>query len=316
MVEDQEYDLQIVLPNSYNRQRNNYPVLMVLDGQWDTPLISSLYGQQNYDGFVPEAIIVGITWAGNNPSYDSLRKRDFIPVNYVPNSNGSADKFFNFIAYEAIPFLQKNYPIDQNRISLFGSSLGGLFTLYSYFAKPQIFDSYICASPAISANNQVIEQYIRKYDSFKSIKKRLYLTYGSEEIDLLQFNTFINNLKKRDFPSLILKSEIFDNIGHSGTKALTYLRGMQTTFARPSIKLSDKRIKQIIGKYNNIKHNQVELYQVLDQIYIKYNDLNLPLHAASENELYCKAMNLTINFFSNMNGFSLTTFGKVEMYRM
>jgi hypothetical protein len=290
--------------------------LIVLDGQWDTPLVASLYGQQNYDGFVPEAIIVGITWAGNNPSYDSLRKRDFIPINHSPNSNGSADKFFNFIAYEAIPFLQKNYPFDQNRISIFGSSLGGLFTLYTYFTKPQIFDSYICASPAIGSNNQVIDQYINKYDAFKTIKKKLYLTYGSEEIDLPQFNTFIKNLKQKNFPNLILETEIFDNIGHSGAKALAYLRCMQATFARPSIKLSEKRIKQIIGKYKNIKFNQVELYQVLDQIYIKYDDLNLPLQAANENELYSKSMNLTINFFSNMNGFSLTTFGKVEMYKM
>jgi predicted alpha/beta superfamily hydrolase len=315
MVEGQEYELQIILPSGY-KKGISYPLIVLLDGQWDTPMVGGIYGQQNYDGFVPNAIIAGITWSGKNPNYDSLRKRDFVPEINEGSINGPADKFFNFIAYEAIPEIKKSHAIDETNISIMGSSLGGLFVMYAYFEKPQIFTSYICASPALQWSGGIISKHMERYNGFKKIKKKLYLTYGSEELDLNYFKEFVQKLDAKKFPNMILKTEVYENIGHAGTKAPTYLKGMQFTFEKPAYTLSQSRIKEISGKYHSIQLNYVELYKVLDQMYIRYKDQNIPLHASSDYELYSKSMNLSIKFFSNMMGFTLNTSGKMEMYKM
>ena len=51
-----------------------YPVVFLLDAQWDFTLMQSIYGQQYFEGLIPEMVIVGITWGGNTPNYDSLRR--------------------------------------------------------------------------------------------------------------------------------------------------------------------------------------------------------------------------------------------------
>ena len=95
IVSGQEYVLQISLPSGYDKSNKKYPVVYLMDSQWDFPLLTALYGQQYYDGFIPEVIIVGITWGGEHPNPDSLRARDYTPTNEkrLPQSGG-ADNFY------------------------------------------------------------------------------------------------------------------------------------------------------------------------------------------------------------------------------
>src|SRR5215208_3227420 len=97
IVAGQEYELQILLPGNYKNSNKKYPVIYLMDSQWDFPLVKSLYGQHFYDGFIPELIIVGVTWGGVNPNPDSLRARDYTPTmeNRLPQSGG-ADQFLSF----------------------------------------------------------------------------------------------------------------------------------------------------------------------------------------------------------------------------
>ena len=45
IVSGQEYELQILLPGGYKTSNKNYPVIYLMDSQWDFPLVKSLYGQ-------------------------------------------------------------------------------------------------------------------------------------------------------------------------------------------------------------------------------------------------------------------------------
>src|SRR6266700_1524516 len=45
----QEYTLHINLPGNYSDSTKTFPVLYLLDGQWDFPLLSALYGEQYFD---------------------------------------------------------------------------------------------------------------------------------------------------------------------------------------------------------------------------------------------------------------------------
>jgi enterochelin esterase-like enzyme len=67
------YDIYVRLPDEYKPDRaKKYPILYVLDGQWDFKLLDSIYGGLHYDGFVPEMIIVGITYSGEDADYGAL----------------------------------------------------------------------------------------------------------------------------------------------------------------------------------------------------------------------------------------------------
>jgi predicted alpha/beta superfamily hydrolase len=129
VVKGQEYELHIGLPADYNNSTKKYPVLYLMDSQWDFPLVSAIYGQQYYDGFIPEMIIVGVTWGGIKPNPDSLRARDYTPTKQTRRHKAGADQFLSFMKQE-FPFIE-NYRADNTNRSLMGCSLGGLVTLYA-----------------------------------------------------------------------------------------------------------------------------------------------------------------------------------------
>jgi hypothetical protein len=61
----QDYVLDISLPQSYGDPTKTFPVLYLLDAQWDFPFFQGFCGQQYKDGFVPRMVIEGITWGRN-----------------------------------------------------------------------------------------------------------------------------------------------------------------------------------------------------------------------------------------------------------
>jgi predicted alpha/beta superfamily hydrolase len=128
IVAGQEYELHIMLPAGYKSADKKYPVVYLMDSQWDFPVVTGLYGYHNYDGFIPELIIVGVTWSGEHPNYDSLRIRDYTPTKIdglmflsssvpMPQSGG-ADHFLAFMKQELFPFIESNYKADGNNRTL------------------------------------------------------------------------------------------------------------------------------------------------------------------------------------------------------
>src|SRR6476661_8323754 len=133
IVGGQEYELHIMLPANYSSTSKKYPVVYLMDSQWDFPLVKCIYGEHYYDGFIPEMIIVGVTWGGINPNPDSLRARDYTPTKESRSpQSGGADQFLSFMKTELFPFIESNYKADPNNRSLMGCSLGGLITLYAF----------------------------------------------------------------------------------------------------------------------------------------------------------------------------------------
>jgi hypothetical protein len=65
VIDSQEYVLYINLPEGYEKSNKNYPVLYVTDGQWNFTRLLNAYWSQRFDGFVPDLIVVGITWTGD-----------------------------------------------------------------------------------------------------------------------------------------------------------------------------------------------------------------------------------------------------------
>lgn len=315
IVTGQEYQLHIMLPGGYANSTKTFPVVYLMDSQWDFPLLTALYGEQYYDGFIPQLIIVGVTWGGTNPNPDSLRTRDYTPTNVqgAPESGG-ADKFLSFMREELFPFIEKNYRADKNDRALVGCSLGGLFTMYALFSHPEMFQRYIAASPAFMWDNEVLYQSEKKYAGNKANPPaKLFMCLGGVERSVPGFQKLTKTLNDQHFTSLQIESRVLENTGHSGTKGEGYARGLQFVFKKPMLQLSNAVLDKYIGKYQLASGGTAEIKRENQQLFLypSPND-KIPLFVASEEEFYTTSqfMNIKFNFDDHKN----ITGANVEMY--
>jgi len=321
IVAGQEYTLQISLPSGYATSDKKFPVVYLMDSQWDFPLLSALYGEQYYDGFIPAAIIVGVTWGGEKPNPDSLRARDYTPtkVNFTPQSGG-APKFLSFMKNELFPYIESNYKADKNDRALVGCSLGGLFTLFALFTEPGLFQRYVAASPAFGWDREVIYQFEKSYAEKNPIAPaRLYMIMGGVERGVPGFDKLVSYLNERHYKNIDIKTRVLENTGHSGTKGEGYARGLQFIYEKPSLNLSGPVLNQYTGSYQfanggpNIEIKNEDNRLVL---YLGNNNNNkISLFAATENDFYSKSEYLNIHFKSDggkVNGFQLDLYGSSQ----
>ena len=304
IVAGQVYQLQIMLPGGYATSNKVYPVVYLMDSQWDFPLVTALYGEQYYDGFIPQMIIVGVTWGGTNPNPDSLRARDYTPTNVkgTPQSGG-ADKFLSFMDKELFPFIEKNYRADKNDRALVGCSLGGLFTMYTLFTHSNLFQRYVAASPAFPWDNEVLYRYEEQYAAAKSNPTaKLFMCVGGVERSVPGFQKLTGYLNNRHYKSLEIESRVLENTGHSGTKGEGFARGLQFVFKRPSLKLSNTILDKYIGNYELPGGGTARIANENQQLFLYHSPTDkTPLLAASEDEFYSTSQFLNITFKYDSN---------------
>lgn len=234
-AEGRSYQLHIHLPASFARDaQRRYPVLYTTDGYWDFTTFINAYNSKVADKVVPEFIIVGLGYAGENPDYDTLRRWDLPPVKLPqPGDTGHANKFLTTLEKDIIPLVERDYRADPAHRVLAGSSLGGLFVLYAMYTKPALFDGYIAASPAVNVDNDWIIRQAKAFAATgKAIKARLYVT-GAE----LEWPAYLAGIKRYqallpelNHPGLVFQNRIIDGERHSGTKPESYARGIKFVF--------------------------------------------------------------------------------------
>ncbi|WP_454016462.1 alpha/beta hydrolase [Azospirillum sp. Marseille-Q6669] len=145
---------------------DGYPVIYLLDGNATVPMMESVIGPNPPEPY-GSAVIVGIGYPIDGP-FDVLRRyRDLTPPTppeLIPPSRdgasvietGGRDDFLAFVETQVIPSVEARLPIDRQRRTLFGHSLGGLFSLYVLYTKGDLFQTYVAADPAIWWNGQGI----------------------------------------------------------------------------------------------------------------------------------------------------------------
>lgn len=318
IVAGQEYELLILLTGGYANSTKKYPVVYLLDAQWDFPLLKSLYGQHYYDVFIPEMIIVGVTSGGINPNPDSLRARDYTPTNDGRlKQSGGADKFLSFIKKELFPFIETNYNADADNRTLMGCSLGGLITLYALFTQPDLFTGYAAASPAIGWDREILYKYEKDFYQKKLSKPlRVYMTIGEVERSCPAYDKFAAQMTGRDYPSVSIQSKILENTGHSGTKTETFGRGLQYLFERPRLNPSAAVINKYIGIYETTNGNKIEIKNENNKLVLFFSPGNkYLLYAASAAHFYSTAEFFNLRFKTDstkVNGCTIERYGRTE----
>ena len=228
-----DYDLYIHLPSNYDQDKTKqYPVLYILDGQWDFKLMDSVLGGLVCDKFVPEMIMVGITYSGENADYNSLRAMDYTPTAAEQlKGSGGGPKFLQFLKTELIPFTEANYRADSSRRILQGSSYAGLFTLHAMFTDPALFFGYVSASPAVLYGDRYAFKQETEYArTHKDLPVRLFLAVGGSEDLTKPVEEFMRTLQSRRYRGLRLESRTIEGERHAGNKPEAFNRGLRFLF--------------------------------------------------------------------------------------
>jgi len=117
------YELVISLPASYkNSPDKKYPVLYYTDAYWDAPLLSSIYQDLAFDKAIPELIMIGLSYSGENINYSNLRARDLTPSkdNLEGRNSGGGAEFLKFIKNTVIEKIEAEYRVDKNQRAIAG----------------------------------------------------------------------------------------------------------------------------------------------------------------------------------------------------
>jgi predicted alpha/beta superfamily hydrolase len=249
-ITGQDYVLQVSLPRGYADGTAAFPVIYVLDGQWDFAMVQALNGQQYYDGFIPGAIVVGVTWGGEKPDYDARRGFDLTPsAAGQPASYGNAAKFLAFLKGEAIPLIESKYRTAAGERTLVGSSFGGLFTVYALFNEPELFNRYVLTSPASQWDNASLYSYGEKFARATLARPvRVFMAIGEYESQP-GFERLTAALRAMQPKDLEIQTRVIAGAGHSGGKAEGYTRGLQYVFSRPCVTVDEKTLARYAGEY-------------------------------------------------------------------
>jgi predicted alpha/beta superfamily hydrolase len=249
-INNHDYVLYIQLPEDYSNSAKRYPVVYALDGQWQFPLISGLRNGMYTDGFIPQLIIVGITWPDD---FIGNRDRDFLPtpVNEFKNSDG-ASEFLKVIKNEITTKIDSTYRTDKKNNILYGDSSGGLFTLYTLFHEPGLFNSYIALSPPLWYDNQLIFKYEKEFAEKKpDLSIKLFIAFGGYEVEMNpgMFDKFYDQLKVSKYRGLEIEKLVVDKTGHQTMVPYAAQRGMQYVFSKPDLIIDGLILDKYVGNY-------------------------------------------------------------------
>lgn len=141
----------VYLPASYTDSKRRYPVIYMHDGQNLFDEATSYAGEWQVDETMQalsaegmEAIVVGIPNAG------AMRAWDYSPHPHSEFGGGGADAYVDFLARTVKPLIDGTFRTvpERSHTGIMGSSLGGVVSLYAFFARSETFGFAGVMSPA------------------------------------------------------------------------------------------------------------------------------------------------------------------------
>ena len=217
--------VDVSLPAGYNNDHNKYyHVLYMTDGYWRRTEHDTIH-QMSDEKEIPDLIVVGIGYP-DDYDFDKMRIRDLI-VN--------ADKLFACIKNEVMPYVENKFRADTKNRTLWGSSYGGYFLIYSlteHFKQGELFKNYICASPALNPPYEhvdLIKNENEMWESHKELPVNLYLTVGGDEEKrfLDSYDGIVNEFESHKYKNFYFEHEIIPGKNHYTVWEPTLLKGLK-----------------------------------------------------------------------------------------
>jgi predicted alpha/beta superfamily hydrolase len=245
----QERLVEVFLPKAWHEGSDEkYDVLYVLDGgNWNTGLINQVQQFLEGQGNIPPTIVVSVMGIDRN--------HDLTPTSISSWKNsGGADKFIGFFKDELIPFINKKYPSNGDN-TLWGHSLGGLYTIYSWLSEPTLFKSYIAVDPSVWWDSlYVLKKASQKLPSFSNMNTTIFVS-GREGPDLngMKVDSLESILRRFAPPSIKWKVMVYPDESHASVRLKTTYDGLKFTYGALSGEVEIQPMRGIIIKGQPIK---------------------------------------------------------------
>ena len=276
--------IEIQLPRSYEIEFDkNYPLMIVLDGDYMFNIVSGSVDYLSYWGDIPENLVVGINQKDTRFQDSSV----FDNITHTPIS--STASFYDFIVNELIPYFSKNYRVSNFKVIVGQERTANFANFFLLKNDPQI-RGVISISPKISENmNRYLNENLSKSNS------KIVYTLSSSKRD---FESIFKNVSELtasldsiENKNLRFESLIFDKENHYILPSVSVPKSIRSTYSMYSdidkieydsiiSKLETSPIDYLKNKYQLIK----EFYD-LDKT-ISMNDFMAIEEFIEENEFF------------------------------
>lgn len=201
-------------PPRYELSDGDFPVLYATDGTYVGRIteLQAGYLMGDFERPVRPYVHVSVGYVGDEANQLLMtRNRDFVPPGeplapefrefiqtrvdtgiMAPEDRDAffhhfdharADNFLKFLEEELHPEVCRRYRIDQGDVSLFGSSNGGLFSLYAFTAGKTIFNKIASCSPGLLVpDSQIYARYAGLVEREFESSTHLYMYVNGPEM--------------------------------------------------------------------------------------------------------------------------------------
>jgi predicted alpha/beta superfamily hydrolase len=174
-------DIMVYLPPSYEVDQRRFPVIYMHDGQNLFDPRTSFAGEWSVDDTLDresarglQAMVVGI------PNRGAERCNEYSPFDDARQGAGRGDDYLSFVVDTIKPLVDAEFRTAAGRetTGIAGSSMGGLISLYAFFARPDVFGFAGVMSPALWYANRAIFEYL---ETVQHVGGRIYADVGTRE---------------------------------------------------------------------------------------------------------------------------------------
>jgi len=239
---DENRDLFISLPESYEHSSHHYPVIYVMDGEFLFDLTRSMVAIRAARNYMPESIIVGIP---NNTDKRIEMALELFDDEGEPffygDGLGQTDKYLKFFRHELIPKIEEKFRVNSHR-TIIGMSPSFGPVLQAFWSEPDLFSGYIVLAAELGKNlksgKSIEELLIEEISDQKRSKAAIYI--GTSSGDMIKrgpkeaalyvdIPKKLNNIAN---PKIRYKFEVIQNEDHYGMSIPGIQHGFETIYAR------------------------------------------------------------------------------------
>jgi predicted alpha/beta superfamily hydrolase len=248
----------VYLPKDYEKSEKRYPVVYLLDGDYNFSFTAdAVKTLSSWTQRMPAAIVVGISSNKRDRDLTPKPAQVWRPPQPLPAAGG-ADRFLEYLTAELIPTIEKNYRTEPLR-TLIGHSLGGLFAVHTFSAKPDLFRFYVLLDSSIWWDDGRVARraikYLQENPGFKGrivwvrdkIPREIWFPINTE------FLAFLENKRPQglNFTFLELENETHSSIVFPGT----YF-GLREIFADYSFRFQENTDLQAVqNHFDKLREN-------------------------------------------------------------
>jgi predicted alpha/beta superfamily hydrolase len=270
----------------------------------------------------PRMVIVGIP--------NTVRSRDLTPTQVKSTGadssfhrpTGGGEAFTEFLAKEVIPYIEKNYPVSQERI-LVGHSLGGLMVINTLIKHPALFDKYVAIDPSLWwDNHKPLSEYQRALAASDLSKKALFIAVANT-VEMDTANAMLDTLERTDhFRSIIQftktlrttksgldwKYKYYDDEGHSSVPMLAEYDALHFLYRKIFITLDQATLKTFEGTYKHQFTEGVDSFIDITAtedglvLHEQWSDRKIGFKPLSQMDFYATESQFPLRFIRNNDG--------------